>query len=399
MSSLRIILVLLEPPLPFGNPAARWYYALLKGLVQRGHRVTTLVSCSDLGEAWQARRLFPDTQYDIHYYPTCDQRGWRAALRTLRRPYSYLFNEDLKQNLAALLRAPYDVLHLEHLWSGYLGLGHEQKSLINVHYLFSIDLAELAHQSLRDRVRWLRTCQVERRLLRRFPNVSALTDRLAERIRQVNPTGHLHTLPLAMDLSLYPFQPPTNHNGNPVLGLIGSFTWEPTFSAAERLIRDLWPKIKRQVPGARLQLVGREARRKLLPLLKEGMPDVSVLENVPDTFPYFARTDVMLYAPRQGSGMKVKVMEAFALGTPVVTTPDGVEGLDAVDGLQAGVALDDDSLVERAVTLLQDAAQRQRLRQAARRLIEECCNPGPVLDKLEQIYAGIIARSTQQNSR
>jgi glycosyltransferase involved in cell wall biosynthesis len=391
LSSLRIILVMLEPPLPFGNPAARWYYALLKGLVARGHRVTTLVSCSDLGDAWQARRLFPDAHYDIHYYPTCDQRGWRAAMRTLRRPYSYLFNDDLRQDLAALLRAPYDVLHLEHLWSGYLGFGHEHKSLINVHYLFSIDLADLAHQNLRDRVRWLRTCQVERRLLRRFPTLSALSDRLADRIRGVNPRGQVHTLPLAMDLSLYPFQAPTGNNGHPVLGLIGSYTWEPTFSAAERLIRDLWPRIKRQVPGARLQLVGRQARARLAPLLSGVSPDISVHENVPDTFPYFAQTDVMLYAPRQGSGMKVKVMEAFALGTPVVTTADGVEGLHAIDGVQAAVADDDNGLVERAVVLLRDASQRQRIRQAARQLIERQCSPEPVLDRLEQIYARIAS--------
>jgi glycosyltransferase involved in cell wall biosynthesis len=51
--------------------------------------------------------------------------------------------------------------------------------------------------------------------------------------------------------------------------------------------------------------------------------------------------DVMLYAPNSGSGMKVKLMEAFALGTPIVTTSDGVEGILAEDGIHAGMCEDD----------------------------------------------------------
>ena len=46
MTPRRIVMAMIEPPLPFGSAAARWYYVLLKGLVERGHRVTAFAACS-----------------------------------------------------------------------------------------------------------------------------------------------------------------------------------------------------------------------------------------------------------------------------------------------------------------------------------------------------------------
>ncbi len=85
--------------------------------------------------------------------------------------------------------------------------------------------------------------------------------------------------------------------------------------------------------------------------------------------------------------MKVKVMEAFAFGTPVVTTMDGIEGIPAEDGVHAGVSDHDKGLIDRTVTLLMNSEQRLRQRRAARELIEHHCDPVPALDLLEGVYA------------
>jgi hypothetical protein len=182
-----------------------------------------------------------------------------------------------------------------------------------------------------------------------------------------------------------------------VVSLIGSFNWQPTFSAGERLLRRLWPEILRRVPGARLEVVGRSARS-ALGALATG-PGVSVHEDVPDTIPYFRGTDVLLYAPGPATGMKVKVLEAFALGTPVVTNADGVEGIPVEDGIHAGVCEDDSGLVDRTVALLGDPARRDSQRRAARELVESHCGPRPVLDRLEAIHATIVARGAANRAQ
>ena len=98
------------------------------------------------------------------------------------------------------------------------------------------------------------------------------------------------------------------------------------------------------------------------------MPDVTIEENVSDIRPYFESTGVMLYAPGRASGMKVKILESFGFGVPVVTTSEGVEGLPAVDGVHAGVCDDDAGLIDRTVELLRDRAGQNRQRAAGR-----CC--------------------------
>ena len=114
---------------------------------------------------------------------------------------------------------------------------------------------------------------------------------------------------------------------------------------------------------------------------------------MPETRPYFEATSVMLYAPGRGSGMKIKILEAFGYGIPVVTTSEGVEGLPAVDGIHAGVCEDDAGLIDRAVALLEDPAAQNRQRWAARELLESHCGPKPTVDAIEEIYGQMVQKS------
>jgi glycosyltransferase involved in cell wall biosynthesis len=390
MRPLRIVLVFIEPPLPFGNAAARWYYVLLKGLVARGHRVTAFAACSKPDEAEEARALFPPPAYDLRTYPIANGTGLLSKFKTLRRPFSYLFHEDLRRDLAAELSKGFDVLHLEHLWSGWLGLDHLAKSVLHIHYLFKIDLAGEAGARAMDPLRLRLTLAAERQLLRKYPQITTLTPRLSASVSEISPSAQVDTVPLGIDASLYPFDPSPPPVRRPTVGLIGSFNWQPSYVAAERLLTRLWPEIQRQIPGARLQLIGRKAKSALAAF--SGTPGLEIAEDVPDPIPYFQSTDVMLYAPPQGSGMKVKILEAFALGTPVVTNSEGVEGLDVQDGVHAGIAADDAGLIARTVSLLRDADARHASRIAARHLLEDQCGPGPTVDAMEAIHARVAGR-------
>jgi polysaccharide biosynthesis protein PslH len=389
----RIIIVMPDLPLPFGNAAARWFYVLFKGLVERGHDVTALAACSKPDDIEPAKSLFPATAFDLRCFPHQRWAGLSAKLRMIRQPYSYVYSHEMRQTLAAELSRGFDILHLEQLWSGWLGLDRIKQALLNVHYLFSIDLADTPTRTLAERIRRMNALRAERSLLRRFSNISTLSPRLSSAVQTANPGARVYTVPLGLDLSLYPFLENPPEHESPVLSLVGSFNWQPTYSAGQRLMTRLWPQIKQRVPHARLQLVGRCAHQRFQHY--EALPDVTIHEDVPDTKPYFYGSDVMLYAPSAGSGMKVKVMEAFAYGTPVVTNPDGVEGMPAVDGMHAGIAEDDAGLIERAVELLRRPDRRATQRSAARELLEQHCSPGVTLNQLESVYAGMATKPPQ----
>jgi glycosyltransferase involved in cell wall biosynthesis len=100
---------------------------------------------------------------------------------------------------------------------------------------------------------------------------------------------------------------------------------------------------------------------------------------------------VLVYAPEAGSGTKVKILEAFALGAPVVTNAHGVEGIRARDGVHVSIGNDDESLIARTVALLRDPALRKRQREAARAFIATDLAPPAALDRLEEVYGAIGA--------
>lgn len=388
MEPLRIVLVFLEAPLPFGNAAARWFYVLLRGLVERGHRVTALAACSKEEEIARARALFPASEYDLRLYPVPPGGGLKGKWRTLRRPYSFFFGEDLRRDLETELARGYDVLHLEQLWSAWVGREYADRALVNVHHLVGIDLEEAPTAGWRQALDFRLMIGAENRLVRSLKHFRACSPRLVEPIRKLNPGAEVAVVPVGLDPSLYPYIPDANRGREPIVSLIGAMNWYPGYSAALRLLTRLWPEIKRRVPSSRLQIIGWSARSALKDYL--GLPDIEIVENVPETRPYFERTGVLLYAPSRGSGMKIKVLEAMGFGVPVVTTSEGIEGLPAIDGVHAGVSEDDDGLIGRAVALLEDPAKQDRQRQAARTLLESHCGPGPTLDAIEALYQRML---------
>ncbi len=388
MRSLRVLLVMPSPPLPFGNAAARWFYVLLKGLVERGHQVTAFAACSQSEDMAKAEALFPAPEYDLRCYLFPERYGLMAKVETVWRPYSYMFSPELRQDLAAELAQSYDILHLEELWSGWLGIKHQERAVVNVLYLFSLDRVFQSPKTLENRFRRFFSYGAEEKLLKTFSRIVTLSDRLAKRIQQINPKACIHTIPLGIDTSLYPFAAQKQVNEQPVVGLIGGFNWAPSYSAAERLLTHLWPEIKRRVPHARLQIIGRSAKDTLAAFIH--LPDVEIYQDVPDTIPYFKNMDVMLYAPIAGSGMKVKVLEAFALGTPVVTTLEGVEGIPAQDGVHAGICEDNLGLIERTVELLNNSSIQQLQRLKARQLVESYCHPQGTVEQVERVYEAML---------
>ena len=387
MTTRRIVLVLPDPPLPFGNAASRWFWVLVRGLVARGHDVTTFAVYRSDSERDATLESFPPGEYDLRLFEEPRTQGLAQKWRTWRRPYSYLFGEKLERDLTQRLGAGFDVLHLEQLWTGWLGWNHATQTLLNIHYLFQIDLASRPPGSLKDRALRHTTLRAERSLLRRFPHITTLTPRLTQRVQEIARRARVETVPLALDLTKYTFADRSPAVEQPVVTLIGSFDWHPSLTAGERLLTRLWPQIKRRVPSARLQLVGRNAQRALGKLAQS--PDITIVENVRDIAPYFGAADVMVYAPQRASGMKVKILESFAFGLPVVTTLDGVEGIPAVPGIHAEIAEDDTGLVDGVVRLLEDKQYWAAMRLAAHKLVQTHCDPQKSLDRIELSYDGI----------
>ena len=382
---MRIVVVTPAVPHPFGDTAARWFHVLITELLARGHEVVALAVTEEADERIseaKSRLSGRGGQLTLYCHRLkVDSVALRRKWHNLVRPRSELRQDSA---LAGLLQRElakgYDVLHLEQMSTGWLGL-EVPRALLNVHYFDVIDWAAKENPTLGDRKALWLAQRATRRLLRGINNVRLLTSRLEEMAKSINPKGRYWVVPLALDTALYAMQPPVPE---PVVGLIGSMHWEPSRSAAERLITRIWPLVKRDFPQAKLYIAGWNAAKYLQKY--SSREDLTLSENLADPSDFFSKAAVMVYAPSRGSGMKVKVMESMAYGVPVVTTWEGVEGIGYQNGHECWVGETDQELADLTCRLLGNSTERQQMRLAGRNLIEERYSPRPVVDKMIAVY-------------
>lgn len=389
---LKIIVVTPAAPHPFGDTTARWFYVLISELVARGHQVAAFTATEEPEERLAAaeqslKGLSGRLKLRIHRLRV-DRVPLRRKWNSLLRPGSELLQDvEFTAAVRREIDEGYDVLHLEQMSTGWLGLG-AARALLNIYYFDVIDWAA-KKKGFGDRKALWQAQRASRRLIRGIGNVRLVTPRLKEMAESIHPGGRYWVVPVALDTSLYEMQPMIHE---PVVGLIGSMHWEPSRSAAERLLTRIWPLVKRQIPASKLYIGGWNAA-KYLEKLATGLPDVTLAQNFAHPREFFSRVAAMVYAPSRGSGMKVKIMESMAYGVPVVTTWEGVEGIEYLNGQDCWVAESDEEIAHKTVRLLDNSAERVQMREAGRALIESRYSRGPVVDKMMAVYEEILSTS------
>ena len=117
---------------------------------------------------------------------------------------------------------------------------------------------------------------------------------------------------------------------SPVILFLGAMDWQPNISAAKHLANTILPQIKHHYPQAQLILVGKDPVASVRAL--NSVPGITVTGTVPDIQPYLSKATVMAVPLESGGGTRLKILESFAAGLPVVSTFVGAEGIDAVNG-------------------------------------------------------------------
>jgi glycosyltransferase involved in cell wall biosynthesis len=155
---------------------------------------------------------------------------------------------------------------------------------------------------------------------------------------------------------------------DPVLLFVGLLTYEPNRDAAAFFARRVLPLVRARIPGARFRVVGRHGPDAVRPLL--GLPGVEVAGEVPDIEVELAAASVSVVPIRFGGGTRIKILEAFAHGLPVVSTTVGCEGLDVVDRRHLLIADRPEELAAACCDVLERDELRTSLSREARALWE-----------------------------
>lgn len=138
---------------------------------------------------------------------------------------------------------------------------------------------------------------------------------------------------------------------DPVVSFVALQSWAPNVEAALWFAREVWPRVVEAVPGARLQVVGREPTAEVRAL---AGPSVVVTGTVEDLTPWYQATRVSVAPLLTGGGSRLKILESLAAGRPVVSTAIGVEGLEDLVGRGVVVADAPAAMAAALVELLTD---------------------------------------------
>jgi glycosyltransferase involved in cell wall biosynthesis len=149
----------------------------------------------------------------------------------------------------------------------------------------------------------------------------------------------------------------------------GALTYSANYDAMQYFLAEIYPLIKTAVPEVSLAITGSTKGVDLDGLaLDESVRLTGYVEDV--RIPV-AEAAVCVTPIRQGGGTRLKILEAMALGTAVVSTSKGAEGLDVADGEHLLLADTPQAFAQSVVSLLRDPAQRQQLATAARQRVED----------------------------
>lgn len=166
--------------------------------------------------------------------------------------------------------------------------------------------------------------------------------------------------------------------------LVASFGYAPNEDAARFLGEEVWPRVAAaRSPLARLSLVGSHPGPAVVALGRR--PDIAVTGAVPSVEPYYARAVVAASPVRAGGGTRIKAIEAFAHGVPLVATSIGVEGLDVEPGRHALVADTVEDFAAACLRIARDRDLATRLRDHARALYRERFALAPVAARIRAL--------------
>jgi polysaccharide biosynthesis protein PslH len=267
----------------------------------------------------------------------------------------------------------------------------------NIHFVQSRRIAEIETAGWRRW--WVRTnAQLMRRyepaVARRFDRTIVVSEVDRKLLADAAPGLTVDVVPNGVDSAEMAQLPNPEQNtaadGKPSIVFVGTLHYLPCVDAAERLVLGILPLLRKQIPDLQIWIVGREPSPAVFALARVG---VFVEGSVPDVRPYYERAAVAVVPLRAGGGSRLKILEAMALGRPVVSTTVGAEGINVRHGENILLADDDREFAAAILKVMSDDVLRRKLIRNARRLVEEQYDWETIAAAQLRIYDDVMAIS------
>lgn len=415
-----ILLLSPYPPYPpYGGGTMR-IYQLLRGLAQR-HSVTCLSFAPDeaAAEALSVLRGVADIQVVLG--PAARSLS-RRALTTLAsmQPDMALRNQSAAYSVALkqlLQKRSFDIIQAESIEMAPYVLEIARSTLaapamlildqFNVEYvlqkraaLTSLQVATMADVRPATRLRqgaaalysfaqWFKLKRFERQALRRLPAIVAVSTEDAAMFRGLYPQARIGVVPNGVDTTVFsrvalagPLEPVLKQ---PSIVFSGTLDFRANVDAVMWLVERVLPIIRQHYPQLGCVVLGKRPTATLQELARTGV--IQLTGQVSDARPYIAEAAVYVVPMRIGGGVRLKLLEALSLETPLVSTSMGAEGIEGLRHAQHCLIADSPEHFAAAIMqLLEQPEYARKLGAAGRDLMLQSYDWTHIVPRLEELY-------------
>jgi glycosyltransferase involved in cell wall biosynthesis len=231
----------------------------------------------------------------------------------------------------------------------------------------------------------------ERAVCRQAAHVLTVSQTDQEMVQQRFGVQNTSSVPTGVDVEY--FERPANVALSHDLVFVGSMDWMPNIDGVRWFLDEILPIIRRRRPECRVAIVGRRPPAHIAAEAKD--PLITITGTVPDVRPFLWESAVSIVPLRVGGGTRLKIFEAMAAGTPVVSTTIGAEGLPVRHGEEICIADAPDRFAAECLRLLEDTEERRRMSAAGLGLIRAKFSWDQVTRQFEQSLRAVDASVSQ----
>ncbi len=378
--ALRVLWVATKSPWPPSDGGRLVQALTLEALAALGHRIRVLHPAEP-----QVLDEYPSFQnLEISPVPSSRRPRWFTLLRSLAtgRPYTIErhHSPQMVETVRSLLEAEdWDLVHVEQLHA-LLGVKTALGKLPVVLRQQNVESDLWRGIGPLKKGPWRPLFRFEGRRLARFETwalnqatrVVTLTEEDGAQLQALNPPATLQAITA-------PF-PPTlpagdrRFSGDPALVILARGDWPPNRDGVEYFLREVWPSMKARLPKAELHLFGSEL---------SGHPGVSCYPAPEDSREVFDPHSIFLVPLRLASGIRMKILEAWARGVPVVASPTAAGGLGRGQPRALEVADGAEEWIQAIEKLWTRPEYRRKLLEAGRERLEKHHEPVKIAQGIE----------------
>ena len=352
---------------------------LTKGFAALGHQVTVL-ALNTQKHYFDSAKLPPDFKAQAKYQAVDINTEVRASAAffnlftnqsyNIERFWSAAFEQKIAETLTS---QNFDLIVLETIYSmRYIDVirKHTKAKVAlrthNVEYLIWERLYNEEKQPLKKLYLKLLASRLKRFELEHLNKADLLlpvSEADMAMFKQHGCSIPYHIAPIGYDLSQ--LQIPAQQSENAV-AFIGSLDWMPNREGVDWFMDKVWPKVTAQKPDAKFYLAGRNFPAEVKNM---QVPGLVVVGEVADARQFVSSKAISIVPLFAGSGMRVKIIEAMALGRAIISTTVGAEGINYTNGADIIIADDADTFAAAEVKALNNETLRQSLGQQAQLLV------------------------------